>query len=312
MILLDHGHYMLREVIANRIGPANEEERKKNPIGSMIIADFDDVSYRVKSEGDALTIFYTMPGYKEISALGLEEYLKRAYAQDNIAFSFREELVDGVSYNFSLTVDLAADCGDGGAGLAERVSCLKRNVLAAPFHWYFGQIQAGTAPAQAVRVPFRRDESIYIKKGNEDQCVVIFSVTFQEKNDWVVAEVFLRELADARRDQALQQAPAASFSRAPPGELTGVPGVEGGDSVCFVSFTLFQRHWGGDRAEACVSAVCQFRNYLHYHIKASKTFMHMRMRKRVDDLLHVLNRAKPPAEGAVEKKTWSGKSVSAR
>jgi hypothetical protein len=24
----------------------------------------------------------------------------------------------------------------------------------------------------------RKDESIYIKKGNEDQCVVIFSVTF--------------------------------------------------------------------------------------------------------------------------------------
>ena len=38
----------------------------------------------------------------------------------------------------------------------------------------------------------------------------------------------------------------------------------------------------------------------------------MRMRKRVEDLLHVLNRAKPATEGAVEKKTWSGKSVVAR
>jgi len=75
---------------------------------------------------------------------------------------------------------------------------------------YFDLIREGTAPAQAVRIPFRKDESIYIKKGNEDQCVVIFSVTFQEKNDWVVAEVFLREFADARRDSALQQAPAAN------------------------------------------------------------------------------------------------------
>lgn len=77
---------------------------------------------------------------------------------------------------------------------------------------FFEAIKAGTAPSQAVRIPFRRDESIYIKKGNEDQCVVIFSVTFQEKNDWVVAEVFLREFADARRDPALQQAPAANVS----------------------------------------------------------------------------------------------------
>mmetsp|Transcript_28843 Transcript_28843/g.72628 ORF Transcript_28843/g.72628 Transcript_28843/m.72628 type:complete len:310 (-) Transcript_28843:281-1210(-) len=309
MILLDSGHHMISEIITNRIGPANEEVRKNAVV--MSIADFDDVSYRVKSEGDALTIFFSMPGYKEISALNLEAYLRQVYAQDDVAFSFNEETVDGAVYNFSLTFDLAADRADGGAGVAERVSCLKRNVLAAPFIAYFGMIKGGTAPEAAVRIPFRQDESIYLKKGSDDQCVVVFSVTFQEKNDWVVAEVFLRELADARRDAALQQAPAASFSRTAPGELSGIAGVEGGDNVCFVSFTLFRRHWD-DRAEASVTAVCQFRNYLHYHIKASKTYMHMRMRKRVDDLLHVLNRAKPPAEGAVEKKTWSGKSVAAR
>lgn len=28
-----------------------------------------------------------------------------------------------------------------------------------------------------------------------------------------------------------------------------------------------------------------FRNYLHYHLKATKTYMHMRMRKRVVGLL---------------------------
>jgi hypothetical protein len=38
----------------------------------------------------------------------------------------------------------------------------------------------------------------------------------------------------------------------------------------------------------------------------------MRMRQRADDLLQLLNRAKPPAEGAVEKKTWQGKTVQAQ
>uniref|UniRef100_A0A6U2IX00 Arp2/3 complex 34 kDa subunit n=1 Tax=Hemiselmis andersenii TaxID=464988 RepID=A0A6U2IX00_HEMAN len=310
MILLDSGHYMIREIISSRIGPENSGVRA-NGISAMKIADFDDVTYGVESAGDALTLFFSMPGFKEISALGLESYLKQVYAQDDIALSFKEQTLNEVSYDFSLTLDLASDRGDGGAGLAERVSCLKRNVLAAPFLWFFDQIRNGTAPAGAVRIPFRRDESIYIKKGNDDQCVVIFSVTFKEKNDWVVAEVFLRELSDARRDSALQQAPVAGFSRTPPGELAGVAGVEGGDNVCFVSFTLFKRHWDS-KAEASVSALCQFRNYLHYHIKASKTYMHMRMRKRVDELLHVLNRAKPPAEGTVEKKTWTGRNVTAR
>jgi hypothetical protein len=35
-----------------------------------------------------------------------------------------------------------------------------------------------------------------------------------------------------------------------------------------------KRHWDG-KAEASVSALCQFRNYLHYHIKASKAYMHV-------------------------------------
>ncbi len=44
------------------------------------------------------------------------------------------------------------------------------------------------------------------------------------------------------------------------------------------------------------------------HAAARQAFMHMRMRKRVDDLLTVLNRAKLPAEAAVEKKAWGGRS----
>jgi hypothetical protein len=86
--------------------------------------------------------------------------------------------------------------------------------------------------------------------------------------DRVVAEVFLREFADARRDSALQQAPVVSFSRSVPKELEGLS-VDSGEGICYISFALFKRHWDV-KAEATVSALCQFRNYLHYHIKCSK------------------------------------------
>ncbi len=146
--------------------------------------------------------------------------------------------------------------------------------------------------------------------------------------------MFLREFGDVRRDPAVQLAPVVSFSKNVPMELEGVA-VEEGEGVCYISFALFKRHLD-DKAEASVSAICQFRNYLHYHIKCSKVlfaffllasqalmlcdhlephsdcgqaFMHMRMRKRVDDLLTVLNRAKLPAEAAVEKKAWGGRSI---
>lgn len=83
-----------------------------------------------------------------------------------------------------------------------------------------------------------------------------------------MAEVFLREFADARRDSSLQQAPVVSFSRTIPKEIEGLP-VEEGEGICYISFALFKRNWDV-KAEATVSAFCQFRNYLHYHIKCSK------------------------------------------
>ena len=54
-----------------------------------------------------------------------------------------------------------------------------------------------------MKIPYRHNEAIWLKKGKEDQVVVIFSVTFADKNDWVVAEVFLREFADVRRDPSV-------------------------------------------------------------------------------------------------------------
>lgn len=38
-----------------------QEHRTKNPIASILIADFDDVSYSFKSAGDSMTLFFYMP-----------------------------------------------------------------------------------------------------------------------------------------------------------------------------------------------------------------------------------------------------------
>jgi actin related protein 2/3 complex subunit 2 len=57
---------------------------------------------------------------------------------------------------------------------------------------------------------------------------------------------------------------------------------------------LFPRHFApGPTREATISQIHLFRDYLHYHIKCCKAYMHSRMRKRVSEFLKVLNRAKP-------------------
>mmetsp|Transcript_10943 Transcript_10943/g.22021 ORF Transcript_10943/g.22021 Transcript_10943/m.22021 type:complete len:310 (-) Transcript_10943:526-1455(-) len=308
MILLEGGHHMLREVLELRLGPDNAGFRERNPVDAMSIADFDDVAYCIKTKDNMFTLFFSMPGFSEISEYGVQSYLNKAYADCGVNFDFNTSTSDGKVFNFSMTFDLSTIPAIGAEAFIDNVSMIKRNVLGAPFFWYFDAIRNGTTPDLAVKIPYRKDESIYLKKGKEDSVVVVFGVTFTDKNDWVVAEVFLREFADARREPALSTAPAVSFSRTAPGELKGLT-VDEGESIVFISFALFKRHWDEDKADASVSSLCQFRNYLHYHVKCSKAFMHMRMRKRVDDLLQVLNRAKPPAEGAVERKTWTGRSM---
>ena len=72
---------------------------------------------------------------------------------------------------------------------------------------------------------------------------------------------------------------------------------------------LFPRHLTPARREEVISHIQTFRDYFHYHIKASKAYIHSRMRRRTADFLQVLRRARPEAEeGAKERKTASGRT----
>ena len=107
---------------------------------------------------------------------------------------------------------------------------------------------------------------------------------------------------DARRQPSIQNAPQVLYSqRDPPLELKGVSGLVDSENVGYVTFVLFPRHFAGPAAMECISRIQLFRDYLHYHIKASKAYMHSRMRARVDTFLKVLNRAKPEVPDAQKK-----------
>jgi hypothetical protein len=73
---------------------------------------------------------------------------------------------------------------------------------------------------------------------------------------------------------------------------------------------LFPRHFTPQTAPTTITHIQLFRDYLHYHIKCSKAYMHSRMRHRVAEFQKVLNRAKPEdkevaAGGGRERKTVS-------
>lgn len=160
---------------------------------------------------------------------------------------------------------------------------------------------------QVMAIHYRDEEAIYMKAGH-DRVTVIFSTVFREETDRVFGKVFIQEFVDARR-RAIQNAPQVLFRTEPPLELHGVPGVtdSGTGEIGYVTFVLFPRHLTKQRREEVISHIQTFRDYFHYHIKASKAYIHSRMRRRTADFLQVLRRARPENEEK-ERKTVSGRT----
>ncbi|XP_012873683.1 PREDICTED: actin-related protein 2/3 complex subunit 2 [Dipodomys ordii] len=83
------------------------------------------------------------------------------------------------------------------------------------------------------------------------------------------------------------------------------------DETISPPLVLFPRHTNATARDNTINLIHTFRDYLHYHIKCSKAYIHTRMRAKTSDFLKVLNRARPDAEKK-EMKTITGKTFSSR
>jgi actin related protein 2/3 complex subunit 2 len=115
-----------------------------------------------------------------------------------------------------------------------------------------------------------------------------------------------QEFVDARRLPTIQNAPQVLYTnRDPPLEIRSVPGLRQTDDVGYVTFVLFPRHFNNPTVAAgTISHIQLVRDYLHYHIKCSKAYLHSRMRHRVSEFQKILNRAKTEV-AAGERKTMT-------
>lgn len=119
-----------------------------------------------------------------------------------------------------------------------------------------------------------------------------------------------QEFVDARRSglqgtsTSVRAAPQVSYSnRDPPSIIQSVPGLRHSEDMGYVTFLLSPIHYSkSDVSYTTISHIQLFRDYLHYHIKCCKAYMHSRMRHRVSEFQKVLNRAKTEL-AAAERRT---------
>ncbi|KAH8815061.1 Arp2/3 complex, 34 kd subunit p34-Arc-domain-containing protein [Xylogone sp. PMI_703] len=313
MLLLDYQNVLIQSVLTERLSGAA-------PVNiDQTVSDFDGVTFHISTPESKTKILVSIQVrcFDELLKYGAQQVLEREYGPYVVA--------PEPGYNFSVQVDLETlpDDKEAREDLIRRVSLLKRNAMAAPFEHAFDEhhklqqeaskfttedapqgVQEG---GEVMAIHYRDEEAIYIK-ASHDRVTVIFSTIFREETDRVFGKVFIQEFVDARR-RAIQNAPQVLFRTDPPLELQNVPGVRdtGRGEIGYVTFVLFPRHLTSQRRDEVISHIQTFRDYFHYHIKASKAYIHSRMRRRTADFLQVLRRARPENEEK-ERKTASGRT----
>ena len=299
------------------------------------LCDFDGTRYRIFADEEQPTLLYLsvwLRCYSDVYAAGAADMIASVYA--GLFTSEAEE-----NFDLTLCIDLANLPGEM-EEIVAKCANLKRNLMAAPFERAFTCLAEKSSCDPCV-LNFRERESIFIIPQGSDRVVVVFSVHFDSKDEQAVARVFLQEFAEAR--SRVKNGPPATYRNEPPRELEGldVPDCSlgflsigksgvfacrkmvGKQLVRMLTSTyhvfalppspgafdtvIFQSHV--KNLESLTNAASQlqsFRTYLHYHIKASKSYLHTRMRSRVSSLLDVLKQAKPAAEK--QKRTAGGKT----
>ncbi|KAK3311145.1 Arp2/3 complex, 34 kd subunit p34-Arc-domain-containing protein [Chaetomium strumarium] len=313
MLLLDYQNVLIQSVLTERFSGAP-------PVSiDQTVSDFDGVTFHISTPETKTKIMVSIQirCFQDLLKYGAEEVLNREYGPYVVP--------PEPGFDFSIVVDLESLPAEKEARdeLVKKISLLKRNAMAAPFeqayqeHYHLkaeaSKFTSEEAP-QGVReggevkaIHYREEEAIYVK-ASHDRVTVIFSTIFREETDRVFGKVFIQEFVDARR-RAIQNAPQVLFRNDPPLELQGVPGVKntGTGEIGYVTFVLFPRHLTPQRMPDVISHIQTFRDYFHYHIKASKAYIHSRMRRRTADFLQVLRRARPDSEEK-ERKTASGRT----
>ncbi|KAM0787316.1 hypothetical protein ACM66B_007090 [Microbotryomycetes sp. NB124-2] len=308
MLSLEPANRIINDILTDKFAKPSSTDQA--------FVDFDSVRYHLSTPTKKTQLLLSMdiPCWNELVQYGAMDVIQREYGQ------FVTETEPDYVVSLLIDLDQVPESAEARTELIRNFSLLKRNALAAPFERAFASqknLEANPPPADAVPqqkelmgIHYRPEEAIYIQP-SADRVTVIFSTVFKEETDRIYGKVFLQEFVDARRRPSCQTAPQVLYSsREPPLEIRHLAGLSDAENVGYVTFVLFPRHFATPEvASGSITQIQLFRDYLHYHIKCSKAYIHSRLRHRVAEFLKVLNRAKPDTAGQTEKtKTATGRT----
>ncbi|XP_057865664.1 actin-related protein 2/3 complex subunit 2A isoform X2 [Cryptomeria japonica] len=281
------------------------------------LMEFGDVRYHIQSsiaDPQYVELSISLPSWPQESIcsgglpFGAIEAVKGAYGSSI-------EIIDPPEEGFQLTlaIDLAKfpldkDCR---LQLMKKIASLRAVVLGACMREILKNLTSRIVypdAGQVITLVQHPKESFFLIPLMEKMMVVL-PVHFKDSSDAVLAISFLQDFVEARRCSGLKKAPSCIWSQKPPQEMKGAPAYTSSANAGFLSFVIFRHHVEGDKLDRTVWTLSSFHAYLNYHIKRSKGFMHMLMRRRVDNLIQALNQAKVHVEKDKKKLKTPGSCV---
>ena len=235
------------------------------------------------SAGKEMRLAARLPAWKEIGKDSeLVEMIKKEF----------EGLWAGKDDGFDVTIACSIE------KLTEEIieskfAQLKQKIVSIPLARALKQIDSkssGGAPFTTSLGNNNQDFYSVVLQG--DQIIVLFGMNFEDQTDTILAKVFLQEFYDTRNNR-MEDAPVVLFGKEPPKELSK-SGFKESPTLNYLTLVLFPRHYGSQDAKDHLLKTLPFlSDYLHYHLKCSKAYLHQRMRAKTSDFLKILNRAKP-------------------
>lgn len=295
MILLEVNNRIVEETLTVKIRNALSGQKPESVL--VTVADFDGVLYRIsnpKDERTKVNISISLKFYKELQIHGADTVLKREYGN----------LLVTADDGFDVTVQLdLSNIPDNWEEIVKKCGLLKRNCFAAVFEKYFEFQEQGEEGHQRAVIHYRDDETMYVE-AKADRVTVIFSTIFKDASDIILSDVFMREFREGKK--ASHTAPTVLFNNKEPPEDLKSTDARTGEGVGYVTFVLFPRHTAKATRDNTIDLIHLFRDYLHYHLKCSKAYIHSRMRAKTSEFLKVLNRAKIEDETNKKKPSYMG------
>lgn len=256
--------------------------------------DFQDfeVSYSFSCEASSLQLQVHYPFLAQLLQKGSQALLERVW--DGLPLRLRVH--DGI-------LDVTVDISSLGEDLTARQRCadllagsrmwLLIGPLVQQLRWLRDQA-ASTAPPAMLSFQARNLETCWIVS-KPDRVSVIFSMHLDDEVDVTLGRAFCTEFAETNRKANDFSLPCTfSEPKDPPIDLRDIQ-IANIPNVGYLTLTLSDQCVRGvsdDRLYALARPVMTFRNFFHFHLKHTKSYIHSRLRKRLDLWQQQLSRAR--------------------